>query len=210
MNARFKGFGLGKRKSAVQIQDSGAVTPSPTPPPGHLAPQQHQLGVPAHANSPPLVTSSSSSSLPMHHPVAGNRPPSYTGPYPQGTPGVPIDRNSPLANQGHNRSPPTQMAGGPPPINTGVPGYPPNMAAMGQQQPMGGQQGFGGNAGYPPGAPPPAGGPMAGQYHRGSAAEVEGTGRKAQLIVGIDFVSRCLVLLLQLQSIVVADLSDHL
>jgi hypothetical protein len=55
----------------------------------------------------------------------------------------------------------------------------------------GGPPGFGGAQGYPPGAPPPPGGPIAQQFQRGNpAAEVEGQSRsKAQLIVGIDFVS---------------------
>jgi hypothetical protein len=85
-----------------------------------------------------------------------------------------------------------------PPINTGAPGgYPPQ-----QQQPMG-YPPQGGPPGYPPqppagyggyGAPPPnPGAPMgapAQQYRPPGMAEVAGEGRsKAQLIVGIDFVS---------------------
>lgn len=46
--------------------------------------------------------------------------------------------------------------------------------------------GFGGQTGYPP----PVGGPIAQQFQRNPAAEVEGASKsKAQLIVGIDFVS---------------------
>lgn len=57
--------------------------------------------------------------------------------------------------------------------------------------PPGGPPGFGGQVGYPPGAPPPPGGPIAQQFRAGNpAAEVEGASKsKAQLIVGIDFVS---------------------
>lgn len=104
-----------------------------------------------------------------------------------------MGRTSPM-NPGQNRTPPSQMTGGPPPINTGAPaGYPPNMNPMGQMppgMPQGGPPGFGQPTGYPPG-PPPAGGPIAQQFQQGNpAAEVEGASRsKAQLIVGIDFVS---------------------
>ncbi|KAH7176618.1 hypothetical protein EDB81DRAFT_633807 [Dactylonectria macrodidyma] len=130
----------------------------------------------------------------MNHPGSGNRPPSYSANFPPGQ--VPIGRTSPLVNQ--NRTPPSQMVGGPPPINTGAPvGYPPNMNPMGQgPPPMGGPPGFGQQQpppvqGYPPagGPPPPQGGPIGQQFGRGNpAAEVEGASRsKAQLIVGIDF-----------------------
>lgn len=186
MNSRLKSFGFGKRKSAASIQTPDGQTPSQTPPPGQI-PQQLQ--------PPPLAASSSSTSLPMNHPGLGNRPPSYSANnYPAGPP---VGRTSPLTNQqGHNRTPPSQMVGGPPPINTGAPGapvgYPPGMAPMGGPPPMaGGPPGFGGQQGYPPGGPAPPGGPLAQQFQRGNAAaEVEGASRsKAQLIVGIDFVS---------------------
>lgn len=108
-----------------------------------------------------------------------------------------MGRTSPMA-PGQNRTPPSQMTGGPPPINTGAPvGYPPNMNPLGQMppgMPQGGPPpgapGFGQPTGYPPG-PPPAGGPIAQQFQQNNpAAEVEGASRsKAQLIVGIDFVS---------------------
>lgn len=105
-----------------------------------------------------------------------------------------MGRTSPMTGQGPARTPPSQMVGGPPPINTGAPvaGYPPQLPPIGGQgHPMGGPPqygGGGGSGGYPPPGPP-QGGPMA-QYQRGgSAAEVEGNSRsKAQLIVGIDFV----------------------
>lgn len=206
MNSRLKSFGFGKRKSTASIQNPDGATPSNTPPPGQIPQQRHS------GPTPPLAASSSSTSLPMNHPgAAGNRPPSYTANYPPGPPGPPgqqqpLGRTSPM-NQGPgpNRTPPSQMAGGPPPINTAGPpaGYPPNMNPMGGgQPPMGGpppgppgapQQGaagFGAPVGYPPGAPPPPGGPIAQQFQRNSAAEVEGSSKsKSQLIVGIDFVS---------------------
>jgi hypothetical protein len=53
----------------------------------------------------------------------------------------------------------------------------------------GGPPGYAGPTGYPPPAPPQPTGPIA-PYQRNAAAEVEGNSRsKAQLIVGIDFVS---------------------
>lgn len=206
MNSRLKGFGFGKRKSTASIQTPEGLPVSSTPPPGQIPQHQHSLSRP----TPPLGASSSSTSLAMNHPGSGNRPPSYTANYPQGPPGGPVGRTtSPLTQgPGPNRTPPTQMAGGPPPINTnsGM-GYPPNMAPPPQQggPPMGpggqggpgGPPGFGGQTGYPPGPPQPpgGGGPIAQQFQRGaSAAEVEGSSKsKAQLIVGIDFVSspRC-------------------
>lgn len=127
----------------------------------------------------------------MNHPGPGNRPPSYTANFPPGQ--APLGRTSPLTQQ-PNRTPPTQMVGGPPPINTGAPmGYPPGMAPMGQgPPPMGGPPGFGQQPPPPQGYPPPGppGGPMNQQFQRpGPAAEVEGASKsKAQLIVGIDFV----------------------
>ena len=73
----------------------------------------------------------------------------------------------------------------PPPINTGA--YPQGHPALGgaPQPPQyaGGYQGAAGVHGGPAQ-------PSLGQYGRGAAVEVEGAGRsKAQLIVGIDFVS---------------------
>lgn len=188
MNSRFKSLGFGKRKSTASIQTPEGLTPSPTPPPGQIPqpPQQQQL----HASS--IAPSSSTTSLPMNHPGPGNRPPSYTANFPPGQ--APLGRTSPLTQQ-PNRTPPTQMVGGPPPINTGAPmGYPPGMAPMGQggPPPMGGPPGFGQQPPPPQGYPPPGppGGPMNQQFQRpGPAAEVEGASKsKAQLIVGIDFV----------------------
>ena len=61
----------------------------------------------------------------------------------------------------------------------------------------GGPPGYGaGPTGYPPPAPPQQTGPIA-PYGRNTAAEVEGNSRsKAQLIVGIDFVSNPSIFLL--------------
>jgi hypothetical protein len=183
INSRFKGLGFGKRRSGpTNTQSSDELQPpSQTSTPGQ-GPQFQPPG-----QTPPLGASSSTSSLPMNHQGPAHRPPSYTGNFQQGA-APPVGRNSPLA-QGLNRTPPTQMAGGPPPINTGAPlGYPPGMNHP-QGPPMGGPPppGFGGQAGYPP----PVGGPIAQQFQRNPAAEVEGASKsKAQLIVGIDFVSR--------------------
>lgn len=83
------------------------------------------------------------------------------------------------------------MVGGPPPINTGAPvaGYPPQIPPQmqgGGPPVAGGPPGYTGAGGY--GAPTGQSLPTA-TYGR-PAAEVEGSSRsKAQLIVGIDFVS---------------------
>lgn len=129
----------------------------------------------------------------MNHQGAGGRPPSYTNNYapaPAGRTQSPMTNNNP-------RTPPTQHTGGPPPINTSAAGYPPGHPAAGIHAgapPAGGPPGYG-----PPGyGAPIAGGqgggppPSAGQYPgRNNPVEVEGAGRnKAQLIVGIDFVSK--------------------
>ncbi|RDA95415.1 hypothetical protein CP533_5382 [Ophiocordyceps camponoti-saundersi (nom. inval.)] len=177
-NSRLKAFGFGKRKSAASIQTTvEGVPPSSTPPPGQISQQQISLPGP----TPPLGAASSTTSLPMNHPTPGNRPPSYSANY------APVDRSSPH-QQGHSRTPPSQMVGGPPPINTGAPtAYPLNMAppTMGGAPPAGGPPGFGGPTGYPPTGPPP----VTQQFPRtNAAAEVEGASKsKAQLIVGIDF-----------------------
>jgi len=129
----------------------------------------------------------------MNHPGAAGRPPSYTNNYAPAPAGV-GRTTSPMAT-GNPRTPPSQMMGGPPPINTSAPGYPPGHPAaggMGAPPPAGGPPQYGGG---PPqyGAPgAPVGGQSiaAAQYANRGAVEVEGAGRsKAQLIVGIDFVS---------------------
>ncbi|KAK4153095.1 Hsp70-like protein [Chaetomidium leptoderma] len=190
LNSRLKGFGFGKRKSSASIQPPGSASPnpsllqSPTPPPG---PPQIPPLFPSRPG--PAPSSASHPSL-MNHPGAGPRPPSYSANYPPGPPG-PIGRTtSPHANQGPARTPPSQMVGGPPPINTGgapVAGYPPPIMGGGPPPVPGGPPGYAGPTGYPPPAPPQPTGPLA-SYTRNAAAEVEGNSRsKAQLIVGIDF-----------------------
>ncbi|KAK4162518.1 Hsp70-like protein [Cladorrhinum sp. PSN259] len=203
MNSRLKGFGFGKRKSSgnsiQQQSQNGRASPNvpqtQTPPLGAapqlpvLFPSRPGTGAPA-AES--IASNSSQHSLTqMNHPGAGPRPPSYSANFPPGPPGGPLGRTSPLANQGPARTPPSQMVGGPPPINTGGPpvaGYPPPV--MGGPPPGQGPPGYGNPGGYPP--PPPQQqqqqpGPGA-PYQRNAAAEVEGNSRsKAQLIVGIDF-----------------------
>lgn len=195
MNSRLKGFGFGKRKSTASIQNNPDLPPNQTPPPGSGgAPQISQL-FPSRPGAPPSLASTSSQqslaqSLQMNHPGAGPRPPSYSANYPPGPPG-PVGRTSPLTNQGPTRTPPSQMVGGPPPINTGGPpvaGYPPPVLGGGPPPVPGGPPGYAGAPGYPPPPPQPQG-PGA-PYVRNTAAEVEGNSRsKAQLIVGIDFVS---------------------
>lgn len=193
MNSRLKGFGFGKRKSTASIQGPD-LPPSAgsTPPPTQIP---HQL--PSVRLGPTPSIASSASGLSMNHLGAGNRPPSYSANFPSGAPPL-VGRTSPLTNQGPTRTPPSQMVGGPPPINTGapVPGYPPQIPPIqqgGPPPPMGGPPGYGGGGGYPPPAAPGGGPTINQQFQRpsgGNAAEVEGNSRsKAQLIVGIDFVS---------------------
>lgn len=206
MNSRLKNFGFGKRKSSATGQPPGTpaesiasnrpLTSSQTPPPqiSHSGVRTSFHGGPAAS----IHSVSSHQSLPvMSHPNAGPRPPSYTqqpGQFPPGPGGQPIGRTSPMAQQGPTRAPPSQIIGGPPPINTGAPvmGFPPpNPNMQGGPAPPG----YGGPQGYPPpnAGPPPPGPGM--PYGRPAppgvnAAEVEGSSRsKAQLIVGIDFVS---------------------
>ncbi|TLS21623.1 uncharacterized protein PpBr36_09449 [Pyricularia pennisetigena] len=205
MNSRFKALGFGKRRSTASIQGpetpaqqppSQSGTPPPAGPPSQIPPGPPQLPPvfanvrPAAGPAPSIASNSSQQSLPMNHPGAGPRPPSYTANYPpQGGP-PPLGRQSPL-NQGQTRTPPSQMIGGPPPINTGaqgVTGYPPPMG--GPPPGAGGPPGYAGAQGYPPPGPPQPQGnmPLGGPYQRSAAAEVEGNSRsKAQLIVGIDF-----------------------
>lgn len=170
MTSRLKGFGFGRKSSDSSI----APRPGPNP-------------------APSIASSNSQQSLQtMNHGGPGARPPSYTANYPPGPP--PVGRQSPLTQQGPTRTPPTQMVGGPPPINTGAPvaGYPPPQIPMGGPPPgQGGPPGYGGQpTGYPPPAPPQQNNLPGAPYTRNAAAEVEGNSRsKAQLIVGIDFVS---------------------
>jgi len=204
LNNRFKGFGLGKRKSTASIPPSESSPASSTPPPqsthtyppGAAQPQQIPplTSPPGPASTAPLASSSQASLPIMNHPGAGPRPPSYSANFQPG-PQPPVGRTSPLT-QNPTRTPPTQMVGGPPPINTGAPvsGYPPPMHMQPGAQPAPGA-GPGGPPGYPPAnypqaaaAPQPQPSNAMASYGR-PAAEVEGNSRsKAQLIVGIDFV----------------------
>jgi hypothetical protein len=114
------------------------------------------------------------------------RPPSYTfapsgglgAPNPQhGRPASPLPPINTGASGGY---PPQQQPMGYPP--QGPPGYPP-------QGPPPGQYG-GGQYGAPPNPGAPHGQQVQQQYRPPGMAEVAGEGRsKAQLIVGIDFVS---------------------
>ena len=163
MNARLRGLALGKSKR----KSSGNISTQP----GASPPLNGVVHTPTGSNA-------STASLPMNQSPAQNglgRPPSYT-----------YNPNAPRTN---SPMPPGQQiaAHHPPPINTnpyqghqtagGAPQLPP-VYGGGYQQP----NGMGGG-----GAP----GPGIGQYgSRGAPVEVEGAGKsKAQLIVGIDFVS---------------------
>jgi hypothetical protein len=172
MNARFKNLVGSKRKSS-------AGNPSPSPQ-GSITPTGQQRPT----SLSPQASNSSSSSLPMNPQHPAGRPPSYT--YAQsGGLGAP--------NQQHGR--PTSPL---PPINTGAPGGYPQQQPMGYP-PQGGPPGYpaapgGGQYGQAYGAPPPNPGVPLGppaQYRPpGHTGELQGEGRsKAQLIVGIDFVS---------------------
>jgi hypothetical protein len=182
MNSRLKGLGFGsKRKSSANNV------------PTVIAAQNPSASSPQLAGRPDTATttaSSSTTSLPMNHPGSGGRPPSYTNNYAPAPAGV-GRTTSPMAT-GNPRTPPTQMMGGPPPINTAASGYPPGhpgAGGMGAPPVAGGPPQYGPPQYGAPGAP--AGGSIAAaQYaNRNNAVEVEGAGRsKAQLIVGIDFV----------------------
>jgi len=160
MNSRFKGFGaFGSKRTSTR---NGTQQPNASS--TSLVPSTSPTNGVLHT---PQGSTSSTTSLPMNQNQSGlGRPPSYT-----------YNPNAPRT--GSPLPPPQQHH--PPPINTG--GYnqdhpalsssggaqPPGYGGYGQAQPTLGQ----------------------GQYGaRGQAVEVEGAGRsKAQLIVGIDFVS---------------------
>ena len=90
-------------------------------------------------------------------------------------------------NPGNPRTPPSQVLGGPPPINTAPGGYPQqHQQQMGAPSQLPGPPQYGGQQPYAP----QQGGMVPQPYTRNNAVEVEGAGRsKSQLIVGIDFVS---------------------
>lgn len=174
MNSRLKGLGFGSKRK------SSAVAPT-TVPPNTSSPPQPAVG------QDPTTASSSTSSLHMNQPGAVGRPPSYTNNYPPAT--TAAGRTTSPMVPGAPRTPPTQMMGGPPPINTAGSPYPPGHPAAGVM----GAPLNGGPPQYGPpqyGTPIPPGGGNLHYPHRNNAVEVEGAGRnKAQLIVGIDFVS---------------------
>ena len=176
MNARFKNLVGSRRRSSNNVSPQNITTPQQQRP-SSLSPQGSN-------------NSSSTTSLPAMNPQNPlGRPPSYTYAPPGGL--------APQQQQ-HGRS----TSPMPPPINTGAApahGYPPQ-GQMYQQAPQGPpgyppqqqqqqQAGYAAGYGAPPQATPPApAGPQS--YNRPGAVEVEGAGRsKAQLIVGIDFVS---------------------
>ena len=171
MNSRFKNFaGLGSKRNNSSRSGSNPASqqqPSTTT----LNPSAPTNGV---AHTPPGSTSSTTS-LPMNQNQNGlGRPPSYT-----------YNPNAPRAT---SPMPPQQQQlahHAPPPINTGGYSQGHHPALGGAAQPPGYGGGYGQSQGM--GAPQPT----LGQYGgRGQAVEVEGAGRsKAQLIVGIDFVS---------------------
>ena len=171
INSRFKNLVGSSRRKSQNPSPTPQGASTPTIRPASLSPQ----------------TNSSSSSLPTtmnpgQHPVG--RPPSYTYAPPNGLApaqqhGRPASPLPPINTGAPAGYPPQQMGGYPP---QGPPGYPP-------QPPQAG--GYGGGYGAPPPAPAPAAPHAQAAYNRPGVAEVAGEGRsKAQLIVGIDFVSR--------------------
>ena len=167
MNSRFKGFGgfgskrTSSRNGVTQQPSTTSLAPSAS------ASTTNGNGVVSH------TPTSSTTSLPMNN---QGRPPSYT-----------YNPNAPRA--GSPLPPPQQqMAHHPPPINTGA--YPQGHPALGGAASQPPPPGYGGGYGQSQQIAAPQ--PTLGQYGagRGQAVEVEGAGRsKAQLIVGIDFVS---------------------
>lgn len=159
MNSRFRNLGFGSKRKSSS--------------PNILNAANNQALSPATTNGTvhtPTGSASSTSSLPMNHTQNGlGRPPSYT-----------YNNNAPRATSPMPPGAPQSVSNHPPPINTSVysQGHP---ALGGASQPPQYAGGYGGGGGV-------HGGPQYGG--RGAAVEVEGAGRsKAQLIVGIDFVS---------------------
>lgn len=178
LNSRLKGLGFGSKRKSSAV--AALTTSSPDPNPTSTPPLPPLPG----ATRPIDTPSSSTSSLPMNQPGAVGRPPSYTNNFAP-NPAAVGRTASPMVG-GTPRTPPTQMMGGPPPINTASSGYPPRPGTGGIMPPAaGGPPQYG-----PPqyGAPPAGGSIAAAQYANRNAVEVEGAGKnKAQLIVGIDF-----------------------
>ena len=193
MQGRLKNLGFGSKRKSSTINVA-----SPTQPAAPLAVPAQSQPAPQGGPPPPAGPNASTTTLPMNPNQLG-RPPSYT--YTQGSgqlgappapAGRPISPTVPAAS-GLGHPPPSQVMNGPPPINTAAAGgaYSPQgtMGSMGPPPPAAGHPpGYAGGYGAPGGGGPTLGG---GQFGgRGGAVEVEGAGRsKAQLIVGIDFVS---------------------
>ena len=166
MSSRFKGLLGSKRKSAVNIQSSNTATPLVGSPNGSTT---------TAATPPPPNASQTSLPPSMQNQQQLGRPPSYSYGNAAGRPQSPMPPGQPQQ----------QMAHHPAPIDT-------RQSYMGQStQQMGPPQppGYGGAYGQ---APQQGQGMqyMNAPHVAGRPAEVEGAGRsKAQLIVGIDFVS---------------------
>ncbi|KAJ8067063.1 hypothetical protein OCU04_004443 [Sclerotinia nivalis] len=179
MNARLKSLGFGSKRKSSANNISTAIPPNPTS--TTSSPQLAQL--PGQPTPPTQTASSSTASLPMNHPGgAGVRPPSYSNQY------TPVGRTTSPMAQGTPRTPPAQMMGGPPPINTAATGgYPPQQGVMGGPPPAGPPQ-YNHPPQYGAGGAPMQGGAGPQYGGRTNPVEVEGAGKsKAQLIVGIDF-----------------------
>ncbi|KAI1002857.1 hypothetical protein K3495_g5344 [Podosphaera aphanis] len=177
INSRFKGLGFGSKRKPSANTPTTSRDESPSSPPPQL--QHPQLGRPL------TSANSSSTSLSMNHSASSGRPPSYTNNF--APPPTRVERQSPMPN--NPRVAPSQVIGGPPPINTSAGGYSSVHSA-------GGMGGPNQSTGGPPGYGPPQYVPISGNQvlntsqfaNRNNAVEVEGAGRsKAQLIVGIDF-----------------------
>ena len=170
MSSRLKSLGFGsKRKSAVNIQTNSASPVNPVNP-------SNASTNSTTASTPPPPNSSSQTSLPMNSQQLG-RPPSYSYNSATGRPQSPM----PPGQQ-------QQMAHHPAPIDT-------RQSYMGGQHPqqqMGPPQPPGYGGAYNQMQQPAQGMQYMPQHAAGRPAEVAGdTNRsKAQLIVGIDFVSQ--------------------
>ncbi len=160
MSSRLKSLGFGtKRKSSVNIKTTNHLSPATT---------TTTTNGTTNGTTPTPPPNSSQTSLMNPQPNPAGRPPSYS----YNVAGRPT---SPL--------PPAQaqLAHHPPPIDTTTQRFPASHPPMAPPQPPG----YGGYSQHPQAVGAPHG--MA-QYTR--PAEVDGGGRsKAQLIVGIDFVS---------------------
>ena len=170
MSSRFKGLLGSKRKSAVNITSAGTPAPSVSSPNGSTST----------AATPPPPNSSQTSLPPSMNQQQLGRPPSYSYNTAAGRPQSPMPPGQPQQQQ---------MAHHPAPIDTRQSYMGQNNQQMGPPQPPG----YGGAYGQQLQQQQQQQGMqfMNAQHVGGRPAEVEGAGRsKAQLIVGIDFVSR--------------------